>query len=79
MMGIPVEFPTFIFGDNRSVLLNSSKPHSVLKKQSSSIAYHFVREGVARDEWRVAYLNTNLNCADISTKSLPSSEKRTRH
>ena len=79
MMGIPVEFPTFTFGDNRSVLVNSAKPHSSLKKKSSSIAFHFVREGVAKDEWRVAYINTNLNCADLGTKSLPHGEKRTRH
>jgi len=92
MMGIPVNLPTFIFGDNRSVLINSSKPHSSLKKKSSSIAFHFfklyafilltstlvpgiVREGVAKDEWRVAYLNTKLNCADMATKSLPGGEK----
>ena len=77
MMGIPVEFPTFIFGDNQSVLVNSSQPHSSLKKKSSSIAFHFVREGVAKDEWRVAYLHTSLNCADMATKSLPGGEKRT--
>ena len=40
MMGIPVEFPTFAFGDKQSVLVNSSKPHSSLKKKSSSIAFH---------------------------------------
>ena len=77
MMGIPVEFPTFILGDNQSVLVNSSKPHSSLKKKSSSIAFHFVREGVAKDEWRVAYLHTSLNCADMATKSLPGGDKRT--
>ena len=79
MMGIPVEFPTFTFGDNQSVLVNSSKPHSSLKKKSSSIAFHIVREGLTKDEWRDAYLNTNHNCADMGTKSLPGGEKRTRH
>jgi len=34
-------------------------------------------QGVARDEWRVTYLNTNLNCTDMATKSLPGGEKRT--
>ena len=50
MMGIPVELPTYIFGDNQSVLANTTTPHSTLKKKSSSIAYHFVREGVAKNE-----------------------------
>ena len=76
MLGIPVEEPTYIFGDNQSVFVNSSKPHSSLKKKLSSIVFHFVREGAAKDEWRVAYLNTNCNPADMATKLLDGGEKR---
>ena len=50
MMGIAVDMPSFIFGDNQSVLANTSLTHSKLKKKSSSIAFHFVREGVAEKE-----------------------------
>ena len=78
MMGIPVGLPSYIYGDNQSVLSNTGLPHSVLKKKSSSIAYHFVREGVARSEWRTTYINTNYNPADMCTKSLPGGEKRSR-
>ena len=78
MMGIPFELPTYVFGDNKSVLANTSVPHSVLKKKSSSIAYHFVCEGVAKDAWRTAYLHTDLNPADMGTKSLPGGTKRTK-
>ena len=78
MMGIPVEHPAYVFGDNQSVLSNTSKPHSTLKKKSASIAFHFVREGVAKNEWRTTYLNTHLNPADMCTKSLPGGEKRSR-
>ena len=45
MMGIPVEGPTSIDGDNQSVLANTTIPDSTLKKESQSIAYHFVHEG----------------------------------
>ena len=76
MMGIPVEGHTYVYGDNQSVLVNSSMPHSTLKKKSNSIAFHFVREGTARDEWRVAYINTHDNPSDMLTKPLPSGEKR---
>ena len=76
MMGIPCELPTFIYGDNKSVLSNTSVPDSVLKKKSNSIAYHFVREGCAKDEWRMAYINTHDNPADLLTKPLSSGEKR---
>ena len=75
MLGITGELPTYIFGDNQSVLVNSSKPHSSLKKKLSSTAFHFVREGAAKDGWRVAYFNTNYNPADMATKSLDGGEK----
>ena len=76
MMGIPVENPCFIYGDNQSVLWNTSKPESVLKKKTSSVAYHYVREGVSADEWRTAYINTKLNPSDILTKNLPAGINR---
>ena len=50
MMGVIVDEP----GDNQSVLANTTSPSSALKKKSNAIAYHFVREGCARDEWRTA-------------------------
>lgn len=78
MMGIPIDLPSYVFGDNQSVLCNTSKPHSSLKKKSSSVAFHFVREGTAKDEWRTAYINTHYNPSDMLTKSLPGGEKRTR-
>ena len=76
MMGIPCEDPTFVYGDNKSVLANTSMPGSTLKKKMNSLSYHFIREGCARDEWRTAYVNTNFNLADLLTKCLPSGEKR---
>ena len=76
MMGIPCRGPAYIYADNQSVLANTTIPDSTLKKKSQSIAYHMVREGVARDEWRTCYVNTHDNEADLLTKPLPSGEKR---
>ena len=76
MMGIPCQGHTYVYGDNQSVLYNTSIPESTLKKKSQSIAYHFVREGCARNEWRTAYVNTHLNPADLLTKPLAAGEKR---
>ena len=70
-MGIAVEGPTYIYGDNQSVLANTTIPDSTLKKKSQSIAYHYVCEEVARDEWRTSYVNTHDNKADLLTKQLP--------
>ena len=44
MMVIPVRNPVFIYGDNQSVLCNTTIPDLTLKKNSNSISYHFVRE-----------------------------------
>jgi hypothetical protein len=76
MLGIPCEEPVYIQGDNQSVLYNTTIPDSTLKKKSQSIAYHFVREGSARDEWRTSYVSTHDNEADLLTKPLPSGDKR---
>ena len=76
MMGIPVNEPTFIRGDNKSVLSNTTVPSSVLSKKSNSIAYHAVREGVARGEWVTGYIKTDVNPSNILTKSLQAGAKR---
>ena len=70
-MGIPVNNPCFVYGDNQSVLYNTTLPDLVLKKKSNAIAYHFVREGSARKEWKTSYIKTGENPADVMTKSLP--------
>jgi hypothetical protein len=70
MMGMTVNKPTFVFGDNQSVLANTTAPASTLKKKSNTIAYHFVQECCARNEWRTTYVNTDNNVADLLTKPL---------
>ena len=65
MMGILCDQPSHIYGDNQSVLANMTMPDSTLKKKSQSIAYHFVREGSTCREWRMAYMNTHDNEADL--------------
>ena len=75
-MGIPVTNPVYIYGDNKSVLWDTTAPISQLKNKSNSVAYHHCREGVALDEWRTCYLNTDENVSDMMTKPLPPGEKR---
>ena len=75
-MGIPVECPEYIFGENRSVLANTSITDSTLKKKSQSIAYHIIQESNDRDEWRTSYVDTHKNEADLLTKQMHSGEKR---
>ena len=76
MMGIQVDTPCYIFGDNMSVLYNTTLPESTLKKKSNAVAYHFLRKGVSMREWVTAYVNTLENPADILTKVLSGGQKR---
>jgi hypothetical protein len=78
MMGIPCEGPAYISGDIQSVLANTTIPDSVLKKQSQSIAYHFVCKCSACNEWRTAYVHSHDNKSNLLTKLLPHGEKRKR-
>jgi len=77
MMGIPCQEPSFIYGDNQSVLYNTTLPESTLKKKSNSIAYHFVREGCAMQEWITGYVPSGDNPSDILTKPMPAGKNRT--
>jgi hypothetical protein len=72
MMGVPIDGASRIFGDNMSVVTNSSKPESTLKKKSNSVCYHAVREAVAI----VAHIPTKFNLADLFTKVLGGSTRR---
>jgi len=76
MMGVKVDGPTYIFGDNMSVIHNTSKPESVLKKKSNSICYHFVREAVAMKECLTSHIPTAKNVADLLTKVLSGRKRR---
>ena len=76
MMGIPLKTPTYIYGDNMSVIYNTSRPESTLKKKANSVCYHYIREAVAADECRTGHISTHENPADVLTKPLPNSTKR---
>ena len=45
LMGIPIDGPAFVYGDNMSVLVHSTqeRPESMLKKKSNSVRYHYCR------------------------------------
>ena len=70
MMGIPEDKPSYVYGDNMSVVKNVSKPESTLKKKSNSICYHAVCEAVAMGEALIAHIPTKKNMADMFTKVL---------
>ena len=78
MVGIPVRNPTFLYGDNKSVLWNVTVPDSMLKKKAHGIAYHFCRQGCTKREWLAGYIKSENNPSDILTKAVPVGENRKR-
>jgi hypothetical protein len=69
MFGIEImEEETKIYGDNNSVIINTSVPESKLKKKHHSINYNYVRESVAAGVVQIFKVDTGSNLADLFTK-----------
>jgi len=71
MLGIPLDGPALVLGDNKSVVLNTTVPSSVLKKKHNAISYHRVREAIAGHVLRFVHISSDRNYADVLTKPLP--------
>ena len=71
MFGVPIHGPSWLFGDNKSVVTSSTIPHSSLNKRWNALSYHKVREAVASGFVTFEHISTNDNPADILTKPLP--------
>jgi hypothetical protein len=76
MMGVTLSGPTFVSGDNMSVVHNTQRPDSVLKKKSNSICYHAVHESSAMGESIIGHVPSVDNPADICTNVVPGDQKR---
>ena len=71
MMGITIDGSTNVFCDNESVVKNTTRPESTLKKKHNAIAYHHVHEAQAAGVVRIAHKDGETNLSDVLTKSLP--------
>jgi hypothetical protein len=66
--GAPIKGKTFLFGDNKSMITNSTLPHSQLNKRHMALSYHKVREAVARGLISYHHISRDKNPADILSK-----------
>ena len=76
MMGVPIDRPTHMYGDNISTISNTQCHESQLKKKSNSICYDAVREAVAMRELLTGHVKTDEIPADILTKDVGRGIKR---
>ena len=75
-MGIPISGPSYIYVDNISVVHNTSRPESMLRKKSNSVCYHTVYESVVMEESLVGQIPSKGNVADLMTKVLDGQKRK---
>ncbi len=75
-MGVPLSGPTYVYGDNKYQVTNSSRPESTLKKKCNSICYHAIRESVAMGETLLMHIRTGENLADFLIKTTSGAKRR---
>ena len=70
LMGIPLDGPSWMFGDNQSVLTSSTIPESALNKRQNALSYHLVRECIAAHIISFMHFECKHNPSDFLTKFL---------
>ena len=70
-MGVPLDGPTWMMGDNASVIISGSIPFSLLKKRHNALSYHRVRSAIASGIILFRKVAGTENPSDICTKFLP--------
>ena len=69
-LGVHVLGPTYLFGDNRSVVDSSMKIASKLHKRHVLLSYHRVREAIAAGVLYFIHIPGAINPADILSKQV---------
>ena len=67
-LGVPVEGPTYMFGDNKSVVDRSSIPSYKLHKRHMILSLHRIREAIASKMVTFIHIPGLSNPADILSK-----------
>jgi hypothetical protein len=67
-MGIPLDGPAWMLGDNQSIVTSSTIPHSTLSKRHNALAYHRVHEAIAYGIMNFVWIDGKDNVAYILSK-----------
>jgi hypothetical protein len=76
MMGVAISGPSYIYGDNMSVIHNTQRPETMLKKKSNLICYHVICKAVAMGKCLTGHVSIHNNPAHICTKVIPGGRKQ---
>lgn len=69
-LGISLSTPIIIYCDNLSATYMEANPVFHARSKHIELDYHFVRERVAKGTYKVAFVSTQNQIADIFTKGL---------
>lgn len=75
MFGVPMQGPTKVLCDNKSVVTNSSVVDSSLNKKHCSITYHTVCWAVAAEIILIGKIGTKHNLSDAFKKRLTAAQR----
>ena len=67
-LGVPIKGPTYMFGDNKSVVDSSMDLSTRLHKRHMILSYHRVRESIAANIVKFIYIPGKYNPDDIQSK-----------
>ena len=67
-LGVPIRKRSYMFGDNKSVVDSSTRPHSKLHKRHTALSFHRVREAIASKIIGFFHIPGSQNPADILSK-----------
>ena len=67
-LGVPIDGPSYLFGDNGSAVTSSTVPESQLGKRHHALSYHYVREAIASSMVLFYHIPGEINPADLLSK-----------
>ncbi len=68
-LGVRVDGPSYLFGDNKTVVDVSTVPHAKLNKRHTILSFHRVREAMATGMIKFYHIAGAFNPADILSKN----------
>ena len=73
-IGVPIEGPSIMFGDNKSVVKSTMIPNSSLKRKSLLLAFHSIREAIVANIINFFHMPGKENPADCHMKFVSGAE-----
>ena len=64
-IGVPIMTKAYMFGDNKSVVMSSTIPQSILNKRHNMLSYHKVREAITAKIIDFHWGSSSQNKSDI--------------